>query len=53
MRILPDSLARAASMQVLQHLGQPEDANKQLAAFKKEKEKSERIRLLELIDSGS
>jgi Flp pilus assembly protein TadD len=39
--------------QVLQHLGQPEDANKQLAVFKKEKEKSERIRLLELIDSGS
>lgn len=39
--------------QVLQHLGQPQDANKQLAVFKKEKEKSERIRLLELIDSGS
>jgi Flp pilus assembly protein TadD len=39
--------------QVLQRLGHLEDANKQLLVFKQSKEKSERIHLLELIDSGS
>jgi tetratricopeptide (TPR) repeat protein len=48
-----DPQAHYVLAQVLQHLGHSDEANKELSAFKKAKEKSERIRLLELVDSGS
>jgi Flp pilus assembly protein TadD len=48
-----DPQAHYVLAQVLQHLGQSDKANKELSAFKKAKEKSERIRLLELVDSGA
>jgi Flp pilus assembly protein TadD len=47
-----DPQAHYVLAQVLQHLGRRDEANKELAVFKKKKEKSETIRLLELVDSG-
>jgi predicted Zn-dependent protease len=47
-----DPQAHYVLAQVLQHLGQRAEANKELAVFKEKKEKSETIRLLELVDSG-
>lgn len=47
-----DPQAHYMLAQVLQHLGQRNEANKELVAFKEKKEKSETIRLLELVDSG-
>jgi tetratricopeptide (TPR) repeat protein len=47
-----DPQAHYVLAQVLQHLGQRDEANKELAVFKEKKEKSETVRLLELVDSG-
>jgi tetratricopeptide (TPR) repeat protein len=47
-----DPQAHYVLAQVLQHLGQGDEANQELRVFKQAKEKSETIRLLELVDSG-
>ncbi|MGI8962261.1 MAG: tetratricopeptide repeat protein [Bryobacteraceae bacterium] len=47
-----DPQAHYVLAQVLQHLGNGDEASKELRSFKDTKEKSERIRLLEVVDSG-
>jgi Flp pilus assembly protein TadD len=47
-----DPQAHYVLAQVLQRLGQRDEANTELRVFRETKEKSETIRLLELVDSG-